>query len=185
MNAATSTSKPTSNPRFVAAREALHERRREEASRAFDLMVDFLKLRHGEVTGKEMAHLFRSWGMVYPGREYPLAREKAGVPLRKAIQRGRPRGHDSALATAWRELVLTTPEVRRPRMVEPTSKNAKALVAQHEAPVVQREAPGRPVILGADAKVGADLALVPTRDLIAELERRREEAKAILDLLGK
>ena len=178
MNAATSTSKPTSNPRFVAAREALHERRREEASRAFDLMVDFLKLRHGEVTGKEMAHLFRSWGMVYPGREYPLAREKAGVPLRKAIQRGRPRGHDSALATAWRELVLTTPEVKRPRMIEPTSKNAKALVAQHEAP-------GRPVILGADAKVGADLALVPTRDLIAELERRREEAKAILDLLGK
>ncbi len=170
------------SPKFIAARAALHEKRQAESAKSFDLMVEFIKLRQGDITSNELGELMIGWSMPYPALKYMEARDKAGVPLRKPINMaGRSRNDLATMREQWKMLIDTTPEDRRPRTVE---RLHGAPPPRHEPPAEPHAAPVniRPMVEAVNARTLRDFS---TEDLLAELRRREQEAKDVLRLLGR
>jgi hypothetical protein len=142
---------------FEQGRAELHDKVRAEREKARKLIVEFVKLRQGDVSSDEIAMLMREWSMPYNGADYMPAREAAGVPLRKPFSAHSKKRREE-LARDWRELMDTTPDADRPMSVRPKPRPERA------GPTALRD--------------------IPTEDLIEELERRKAEARRLLDLLG-
>lgn len=175
---------------FIAGRARLHEARRAERVLAFDLMVEFIKAMQGDVSSEQVGALFHKWKMPYPATAYLAAREKAGVALQKSFSRDSgSRAHVKKLEETFRMLIETTPVERRPKAVEPldthviNAEAARVNAPQFLPPPVPQGIVPTPAIT--DAVIRVALRQANTSDLLSELQRRKEEAREILELLER
>lgn len=184
------------NQTFIEQRERLIVARQAEAEKGYRLMVQFIREIKGDVTNDEMGELFKKSGLPFPSKDYIRAREEAGVPLRKSLNRNPKRGRAAELLNTWKELLLTTPEADRPRhILDLSSLNAPPPTVTPPEPQKEPEVVKSPIVREAEASVRLDkdprygtqsfpdLRDVPSEALVAELNRRKKEALAILDAL--
>lgn len=161
------------SPKFIAGRAARHEAVKRESLLAQDLMKEFVKLRDGDVSAKELDDLFHAWGMPSSRDGYTKARESLGLPLRKTISRHPSRTRRAEMAEQFRELIETTPDNKRPRHVPP--KNGTPEPVKPRPPVQ--------AIFTPDTAVQAAVKDMDTELLIAahdELVRRIRTSRALL-----
>lgn len=167
--------------RFAERRKELHEARGAETEKAIKLLTEFIRLRRGDVSAQEAAALMRASGMPFPSKEYVMARDAAGVPLRKTCVKHKPRNRKDELSAQWRELIATTPDDQLPRLV--TTLDPAPPKAAPPAPGAAPDFEARAAERVAKAFDLGPAQEIPTDALMAELRRRKAALMAELDAL--
>lgn len=123
-------------PRGILGREAMHRLKREEHTRSLALVVEFVKLRDGDVTNREMAELMRMWGASYNNMDYGNVRKALNLPRRcnlPAFTSLQMRRRHLEMERQFRELLATTPDEQRPCAVVSLANHARHREAQRLA----------------------------------------------------